>query len=325
MSFAFSDLVDALRVAAEPTRLRVLALLSHGELSVGELAQILGQSQPRLSRHMKFLTVAGLVERLPEGAWVFYRLPLGGERRELVDALLAFPNGDDATLRRDEDRLAAARAERAATADAYFRSVAQDWERIRALHYDERAVENAILDAAGPGPFDMAIDVGTGTGRIVSLIAPRAKQAQGFDLSHDMLTLARANLERASAANISLRHASAYALPMAEASADLVVLHQVLHFLDEPERAIAEAGRILTPAGRVIVVDFALHDLEFLRTDHAHRRLGLRDEEVQSWMADAGLKTVSRETLKGDVLDVCLWVGAPDTGTNKPQSDGMAA
>ncbi|MEZ5939279.1 MAG: metalloregulator ArsR/SmtB family transcription factor [Hyphomonadaceae bacterium] len=286
---SLGDMVSRLRAAGEETRMRVLTLLSRGALSVGEIAQILNQSQPRLSRHLRLLSAAGLVERLPEGAWVFYRLPADGPSRRFLDGLIGELDPHDELVRRDLERLAEIKTERAAAAEAYFSRIAGQWDAVRALHYDEARIEQAILEAAGPGPFDMVVDFGTGTGRMLTLFADRARRVEGIDLSHQMLTVARSNIESAGLANASVRHGDATAAPLADASVDLVILHQVLHFLDDPGRAMVEAARVLRPGGRLVVVDFAPHDLEYLRTEHAHRRLGLSDKEVAAWCARAGL------------------------------------
>ena len=283
-------LVARLRAAGEPTRARILALLARAELSVGELVQILDQSQPRLSRHLKFLTSAGLAERLPEGAWVFYRLPVAGRARELADVINAAADPADKLLARDAQRLEEVKSQRNAAAQAYFSRVAEEWDELRALHSADPEIEAAVLAAAGPGPFDLAIDFGTGTGRILSLIAPRARRAEGIDLSHQMLTVARANLEKERAVNASVRHGDAKAAPYPDGCAGLVIIHQVLHFLDDPGRAIAEAARVLKPGGRVVVVDFAPHQLEHLRDRHAHRHLGVSEDDLKRWAEKAGLQ-----------------------------------
>jgi len=293
---SLAHLVTQLRAAGEITRARILALLAHGELSVGELAQVLNQSQPRLSRHLKFLTGAGLVERLPEGAWVFYRLPAEGQARAMVDSLNAAIDPDDADLRRDLARLRDVKGERSAAADAYFSRVADDWDRLRALHYSEHEIEKAVLAAAGPGPFDLVVDFGTGTGRMLALFAARAKRVEGIDLSHQMLTVARTKLQEAGAANASVRHGDATASPYADSSAGLVIIHQVLHFLDDPARALTEAARVLKPGGRLVVVDFAPHTLEHLRADHAHRHLGVSEHDLARWAGKAGLEARDAKT-----------------------------
>jgi ArsR family transcriptional regulator len=283
------QLVQQLRAAGEPTRARILALLSYGELSVGELVQVLGQSQPRLSRHLKFLTAAGVIERLPEGAWVFYRLPAEGRARLLSDHLIDVLDPDDPDLRRDRERLEETRKARAEAATEYFSRIASQWDAIRSLHYPEAEIEAGILAACGDGPFDLVVDFGTGTGRMLSLLAGRSRRAEGIDLSHQMLTVARSNIGATGALNVSVRHGDATATPYPDAAADLVIIHQVLHFLEDPSRALAEASRILRDGARAVIVDFAPHALETLRTDHAHRRLGISEAEFESWARRAGL------------------------------------
>lgn len=310
-SAALSVLVQQLRAAGEVTRARILALLAHGELSVGELTQVLNQSQPRLSRHLKFLTGAGLVERLPEGAWVFYRLPVEGRARALVDTLNAAIDPEDSDIRRDRARLAEVKSERAGAATEYFSRVADDWDKLRALHYSEADIEKAVLAAAGAGPFDLVIDFGTGTGRMLALFAAKARRVEGIDLSHQMLTVARSKLQEAGAGNASVRHGDATATPYPDDSASLVIIHQVLHFLDDPARALNEAARVLKPGGKLVVVDFAPHTLEHLRTDHAHRHLGVSEEDLERWGEKAGLAVKSAKTFRspdGDKgIAVTVW------------------
>lgn len=297
MEFAsLSDLVLKLRAAGEGTRARILALLTHGELSVGELAQVLNQSQPRLSRHLKFLTGAGLIERLPEGAWVFYRLPGEGRVRAMVDGLIGSIDPADVEIQRDLVRLREVKSERVAAADAYFDRVAEHWDELRALHYSDAEIEKAVLAAAGSGPFDLMVDFGTGTGRMLTLFAGRARRVEGIDLSHQMLTVARSKLEAANASNASVRHGDATATPYADSSASLVIIHQVLHFLDDPSRALREAARVLRPGGRVVIVDFAPHTLERLREQHAHRHLGVSETDLASWAEKSGFAPVKSQT-----------------------------
>jgi ArsR family transcriptional regulator len=282
-------IVNALRAAGEPTRLRILALLRHGELSVGELVSVLGQSQPRLSHHLKALTSAGLTERLPEGAWVFYRLPSAGWANEFLatlERLLDETAGEFAT---DRSRLEAVRQSRRDAADDYFSSIAEDWDRIRAMHYPEELIEASILKLAGPGPFRRVVDLGTGTGRMLTLLGGRARESEGLDLSHHMLTLARSKLAEAGMTQARVRQGDATATPFQTASADVVVVHQVLHYLEAPEKVLREAGRILSPGGKVIIVDFAQHNHEFMREAFSHRRLGIREDNMQAWARQAGL------------------------------------
>jgi ubiquinone/menaquinone biosynthesis C-methylase UbiE/DNA-binding HxlR family transcriptional regulator len=304
--------VGALRAAGEQTRLRVLALLTEGELAVGELAQALAQSQPRVSRHMKLLTEAGLVERAPEGAWVFYRLARAHTtERHFAEAALQMLDPADPMLQRDAERLKEIRAARDEAAAEYFERNAADWDRVRALHLPEDDIESAILASAGEGPFELMVDVGVGQGRMIQLFADRVRRAEGFDTSRQMLAIARATLDELQA-KAAVRFGDAYAPPVEEGAADLVTIHQVLHFLADPGRAIAEASRALKPGGRLVIVDFAPHALEFLREEHAHRRLGFSDAEIGEWCQAAGISGVATQTLAPktrDALTVKIWAG----------------
>jgi len=304
--------VGALRAAGEQTRLRVLALLTEGELAVGELAQALGQSQPRVSRHLKLLTEAGLVERAPEGAWVFYRLPRAWTpERRFAEAALAMLDPDDPMLLRDAERLKAVRTARDEAAAAYFERNAADWDRVRALHLPEADIDSAILAAAGEGRFELMVDVGVGQGRMIHLFADRVARAEGFDTSRQMLAIARASLDELRA-KAAVRYGDAYAPPIAPGLADLVTIHQVLHFLSDPGRAIAEASRLLKRGGRLLIIDFAPHSHEFLRDEHAHRRLGFSDQEIADWCAAAGMSishTTPLAPAKRSALTVKIWVG----------------
>lgn len=297
----------ALRAAAEPTRLRLLALCAQGELTVSELTQILGQSQPRVSRHLKLLCEAGLLERVPEGTWAFYRV---GDRlagAPLVRVLSSLLPAQDPTLARDAERLAAVKRARAQLAEQYFRDNAAQWSAIRSLHVDEAQVEATVLRLLGGAPIEDLLDIGTGTGRLLEVLAPHIKRGIGIDLSREMLGIARANLERAGIRHCQVRQADMYALPLDNASVDAAVIHQVLHFADEPQKAIQEAARVLKPGGRLVIVDFAPHDLEDLRARHAHRRLGFADAELRGWCASAGLDVDPVAALPGQPLTVHVW------------------
>lgn len=310
---SLEETVASLRAVGESSRLRALALLAQGELAVGELAQVLGQSQPRVSRHMRLLTESGLAQRAPEGAWVFYRLAEeGSSARALVEQLLAGLDSADVELARDRERLAEARAARAEAAQAYFARNAKDWDQVRALHLPEADIETAIRDAAGPGPFDLMIDVGVGSGRMLAVFADRVRRAEGFDTNRQMLAVARANLDELPEGRAGVRLGDIYAPPFPPGGADLVTVHQVLHFLPDPGRAVAEAARLLKPGGRLVISDFAPHNLEFLRADHAHRRLGFSDEEIGRWCAAAGAPVSKVAALaprggKEEKLTVKIW------------------
>ena len=311
-------LLGMLRAAGDATRLRLLLLLTKAELTVSELTQILGQSQPRVSRHLKLLCDAGLLERFKEGAWVFYRAADSGSEAELARALASLADAEnDPVLLDDKRRLDQVRAARAHEASAYFRANAPQWERIRSLHVPEGDVEAAIVKLLGRQPLDLVLDAGTGTGRMLELLAPYIKRGIGIDVSPDMLAIARDKLGQAGAFNCQVRRGDVYRLPFADGDArsgfDAVLFHQVLHFLDDPQAALREAVRVLAPGGRILIADFAPHQLEFLRSDHAHRRLGFSDAEVQSWFKAAGLKAVAAEALAprsgAETLTVMVWIG----------------
>jgi ubiquinone/menaquinone biosynthesis C-methylase UbiE len=302
-----------LRAAGEATRLRILALLAAaGELNVKDLTQILGQSQPRISRHLKLMAEAGLIRRFREGSWVFFRLADSGVEATLARAVVASLDHARATA------VAKARAEAAQT---YFKAHASEWDEIRALHVAEREVEAAMDAALGQGPFKLLVDLGTGTGRILELFAPRAGRALGFDLNHAMLNYARMKLERAGLSHAQVRHGDLNNVPLPDGAAEAVVLHQVLHFLDDPAAAIGEAARLLAPGGRLLVVDFAPHELEFLREQSAHRRLGFARDQLARLFENSGLKLERFRELKsaasGGKLTVSLWLGVKPASAAK--------
>ena len=300
-------LLAALRAVAEPTRLRLLVLCARGELTVSELTQILGQSQPRVSRHLKLLCEAGLLDRFREGNWVFYRLSQSSPASALARHLVEACGDGDPTIALDLQRLAAIKQQRADLASAYFRENAPRWHRIRSLYVDEREVEAALVEIiAASDPRDL-LDIGTGTGRMLEILAPRVEQALGIDQSREMLSVARVNLERAGLANGRVRRDDMYQLALPDGSFDAVVIHQVLHYADRPAAAIAEAARVLRPHGILVIVDFAPHMLEFLRQEHAHRRLGFGDGEIAEWCRAAGLQPAPPRLLPGDPLTVAIW------------------
>jgi len=301
------------RALADPTRLRIVALLRAMELSVGELAQVLGQSQPRVSRHVKILVDAGLAERRREGSWVFLALGEAGRVQPVFAAIEAWHDGVGAT---DGDlaRLDAVRAERSASAERYFECHAAEWDAIRSLHVAETEVEAAIGRVLGERPIGRLVDIGTGTGRMLELLGLRAESVIGIDRSPEMLRFARSKLAAAgrsepALARAELRQGDMYALPLADRSADVVVLHQVLHYAQQPAAAIAEAARLLGDGGRLLIADFASHDREELRDQAAHARLGFSDQQIGEWFGAAGLAPHPAEALAGDELTVKLWLG----------------
>ena len=307
-------LITALEAAGEITRLRLLALLSEAELTVSELVTILGQSQPRISRHLKLLSEAGLIERHREGAWAFFRLADRDALGEVAQAIVGRLDRADPLLAADHARLAEVRASRAEQASRYFAERAADWDRIRSLHVPEERVEAALRDIVGDRHYHAVLDLGTGTGRMLELLAAHANRAVGLDQSPAMLNVARARLDHAGFRNVQLRQGDIYALPVERDGYDLVVIHQVLHYLDDPARALREAVRTLRPGGRLVIIDFAPHELEFLREKHAHRRLGFSHDEIAALLEEIGLdvetqRDLAPQTSDADQLTVSIWVG----------------
>ncbi|WP_242187003.1 metalloregulator ArsR/SmtB family transcription factor [Sphingomonas sp. CARO-RG-8B-R24-01] len=318
--------LDIFRALADATRLRIVALLRTMELSVGELAQVLGQSQPRVSRHVKILCDAGLAERRKEGSWVFVALGAGATVGPVVAALDHWATlSPDHWAVADAARLAAVRADRAASAASWFEANAGQWDAIRSLHIAESEVEAAISAVLGDTAIGQLIDIGTGTGRMLELFAGRAQQALGIDRSSEMLRLARAKLSERGLTNTELRQADLYALPLADGAADVAIVHHVLHFAQQPDAAIAEAARVLTTGGRLLIADFAAHDREELRAQDGHTRLGFADEQMATWFAAAGLIPERTETLMGGELTVKLWLARKRDATRSGIREAMAA
>ncbi|MGZ0188683.1 MAG: ArsR/SmtB family transcription factor [Alphaproteobacteria bacterium] len=301
------NLVSMLRAAAEGTRLRMLALCADGELTVTEITEILGVTQPAVSRHLKILAESGLLVRFREGAWVFYRVADEGEAGALAAWLSAACNQEVDARRRDLSRLADIRARRAAEADAYFYENAEQWDAIRSLHVDETQVESTLLAMAPDGGVGDYLDMGVGAGRILALLAPRAARAVGLDISRAMLTIARDRIAAAGMSHCSVRHGDLYSAPFEDGRFDLITAHLVLHYLDKPAKALVEVGRLLRPGGQALLVDFAPHSLDRLRDEHAHRRLGFATDAIERWLGEAGLELVEETRLTGDPLTVCIW------------------
>lgn len=319
-------LLEQLRAVGEPTRLRIVVALESCELTVSEICTVLGQTQPRVSRHLKLLTDAGLLQRHAEGTSAYFGLVSGSQGQEGGHGLLAaigpLVDRDASVFKRDQERLEAVRAERAARAADYFAEVADQWDRLREMHAPTAEVERAMLDAVDQPFVQSVLDIGTGTGRILELFADRTARGLGIDLSRQMLGVARARLDDDQMSHCSVRQSDVYDLDVDDESQDVVVLHHVLHYLADPAGAVEVAARVLAPGGTLLVVDFASHDLEHLRAEHAHSHLGFDDAEISGWCRSFGLPTVDTQHFHppansgDDALTVTLWTATkPNTST----------
>ena len=308
MKLALNSLLNVLKAAGEETRIRILALFKGGELTVTELATIMRQSQPRISRHLRLLCEAGLLERHREGTWIFYRLADLGEQADLVNSIMNYIPYQDQILQHDQKRLEEVKKTRDLKAASYFQENAANWDKIRSLYVPERQVEDYLLEITNNLEIETLLDVGTGTGRMLKLFSPYTKQGIGIDLSHEMLGVARSHLENNAITNMQIRHGDMYDLALMDSSMDLVLFHQVLHFADDPLAAIRETARILRPDGIVIVIDFLPHKNEKLREEHAHRRLGFSEEEINEWCRITDLKITTTKVMRGKELDLFIWV-----------------
>lgn len=330
-------IVAGLKAAGEPTRLRLLVVLARTELTVSELTRVLGQSQPRISRHLKLLCDAELLERFQEGAWVFYRLTRSrDDSPNIAEAVLAFVDKGDPAMARDLERLEAVRKARRDEAASYFSRAAEGWEKLRSLYIAEEDVEKAMIAMAGEERISQFLDIGTGTGRMLEVFGPQIDEGIGVDMNHEMLAIARHRIEVAGLEQCQIRQGDLFSLDVANGSggvngqvnkADLITLHQVLHYLTDPAAAIAEAVRALKSDGKLLIADFAPHDLEELRQEHSHRRLGFADDEVADWCKSAGLEKIKVNHLpppdEGDKkLTVTLWLAEADPHSNARKGRG---
>ncbi len=312
-NLSLDESVAFLRAAGEQTRLRLIALLCKSDLTVSDLTEILGQSQPRISRHLRLLVEAGLAERYQEGAWAYFRSSDQGVSSAFNRFMIDHIDIDDPLIARDAERLDGVKRKRAEKAALYFDKNASDWDSLRTLHASEKRVESAMLEMIGDRQFGQMLDLGTGTGRVLEIFAPICQRAIGLDGSHDMLSYARVNLENAGIGNAQVRNGDIYQLPTLRNSYDFVSIHQVLHYLDDPALAIKEAARALAPSGVMLIVDFATHGLEFLREQHAHLRLGFSHDQMKEWLELADLEILEVRDVAPQISDqnnltVTLWL-----------------
>jgi ArsR family transcriptional regulator len=308
-TLSLDHLLDGIRAAADLSRLRLLAICSQGEWTVSELVQVMGQSQPRISRHLKILAEAGLLDRFREGGWVFYRRAQSGSGARLARSLCRLLPDDDSAMMLDQQRLEAVREARRRQAERFFDHQAAGWDSERDLTVDGTVVEAALRELFAAERPASLLDIGTGTGRILQVLAGQIGFGLGIDLSRDMLAVARANLDQREARNCQVRHGDMYQLPLQDGSFAAATLHQVLHFADDPFAVLAEACRVLGPGGRLVVVDLARHELERLRDQRKHRRLGFSDDEIGRWFKELGLVEEAPRRLPGRELTVVIWSG----------------
>ena len=302
------------RALADPTRLRILRLLEAMELAVGEVAQVLAQGQPRVSRHIGILCDAGLAERRREGSWVFLRA-LSGDGDSLTGRIahvLAQAETCDpefaAICEGDRRRLAEIRERRESEAESYFAKHAHDWDELRRMHSADEAIEAALTRVLGKGSLGSLLDIGTGTGRMAEILAERAERIVALDKSLAMLKVARAKLQHLPADRVELVQGDFASLPFEDGRFDTVLFHQVLHFAHSPAAVVAEAARVLRPGGRIAIVDFAAHQNESLRERHAHARLGFGDEQMARLLGDAGFAPHDPIALEDGELVVKIWI-----------------
>ena len=311
---AMDTLVIALRAAAEPTRLRIIALLSKGELTVSDLVTTLGQSQPRISRHLKLLAEARLLTRHRKGSWVLYRLAdfaafdSSHPGVNLVRHLILLLSETEVEMH-DLERLTAIKFAKEEKASVYTNNNADKWDSSEIFHVNDKDIEAIIIQWLGQANMSSLLDIGTGKGRILEILSAHSKQSIGIDSSREMLAIARSNLEEAGCTNCKVRQADLYRLPFNDTSFDTAVIHQVLHFLDDPEAAIKEASRVINPGGRLLVVDFYPHLLERLRSEQNHCHLGFLEEDIFTWFRQAELIPVNTKSLAGTSLTVGMWMG----------------
>ena len=309
---SLDGLVATLRAVAEPTRLRLAVLLSRAELTVTEISSVIGQSQPRTSRHLRLLLDANILERAPEGAHVFYRVCDGGGGAELVRRLADQVPAGDPVIAADAAALERVRQARVLAAARYLSSQADEAAVLSSLQVAEADVEHAMLELIGAAePVARLLDIGTGTGRMLELLAPVSERSVGLDVSRDMVAAARAKLGQARLSRASVRQGDLHRPPFEAGSFDVAVMHHVLHLLDEPGEAIADAARLLRPGGRLLVADFAPHQLDFLREQHGHRHLGIDEHDMQAWAEHGGLENETQRTLRPPgprQLTVRLWL-----------------
>lgn len=311
MAQGLQEIIDALKAAAEPTRLRLIAICSEGELTVSEITHIVNQSQPRVSRHLKLLCNAGLLTRFREGHFVLYRTTVTGANARVVDQLLSMIDPNDEQMVIDRQRMETIKAERARRAADFLRFNAEDWARLREADVADAQINRLIVEILALDAIGDLIDIGTGTGRMLKLLGSHAASAVGVDISPDMLTVARSNLHAAGLGKVTVRRADMYGLPYPDRSFDTVTMDHLLYQAKDPQRALREAARILRPGGQLLLVDFSVRDNGNGNGKGLRDHPGVRDDAIRSWCTAANLACGELHHILGQAFDIVVTVARP--------------
>ncbi len=301
---AVDTVIEGLKAAGEPTRLRLLCICSRGEFTVSEIHEIVDQSQPRVSRHLKLLCNAGLLERHREQHWVFYRVPQRGKGAELARILLSVVPDDDPQLELDRRRLSEVLDRRAEAARRFVEKTGLG-KGVAQLD-DEASVDVLILRTLGDEPVGELLDIGTGTGRMLRLLGEHADRAVGIDISHAMLMLARSNLHAAGLDHLSVRHGNMYQLRFADQCFDTVTIDQVLFQAEQPGQVLREAARVLRPGGRLLLLEFLTETTIGLWEQDTGDLAVIDEGLLEDWYRDAGLRSIASRRLSGSPFPVVL-------------------
>lgn len=301
------EVIEILKAIGEDTRIRILALLSHGEMTAGELSNVLCQSQPRVSRHIKLLYEAGVIDKRSEGSWVFVKLKSDKSIANLIDIILNMVPNSDFTIERDYTRLLEIKAQREEKAKLYFEEIAGEWEDLRKLHQPEE-VENCLFSMVKSNEFDFHLDLGSGVGRLLEVFADKCEKSEGIDSSRGMLNIARTKFDEKGLKSINVRMGDILSLPYSDSSVDLLTIHQVLHYLEDPFACIKEAARVLSEDGIILLADFAPHNYENLRTQYGHRRLGFDEAEINNWCKQLNLEIIQYQEILSKLNNEALVV-----------------
>jgi DNA-binding transcriptional ArsR family regulator len=300
---SYDNYIDALKAISEPTRFRLVRLCAQGELTVSELMRIVGQSQPRVSRHLKLLQDAGILERFREQHWVFYRVAQEEHYQLLVSGLIKQIEKNETIIQLDQSRLIELQAARATLSETFIETELPDWLRLHEYHGDTARFESAVQDALAEKTVGHLLDVATGTGRMLKIVGPLASSGVGIDLSKKMVTVARSVLAESGLAHLTVRQEDMYQMRFAARHFDTITIDQVLYFATNPDALIKETARVLKYGGRLLVVAFTAS-----KTAKTPPSVGIELSDIQQWIESAGLKITNTNILPGDSLDISLLV-----------------